>query len=72
MNRSGKELTEDKFHSALKGINVMLMRLKGALKRFLAGRKPRLEDVAREMRVSVRTLQRRLLDEGITFQGVGM
>ncbi|MFL6449940.1 MAG: helix-turn-helix domain-containing protein [Bryobacteraceae bacterium] len=44
--------------------------LKGTVKRFLAGRKPRLEDAAREMRVSVRTLQRRLLDEGITFHGV--
>ncbi|HTS62294.1 MAG TPA: AraC family transcriptional regulator [Candidatus Acidoferrales bacterium] len=44
--------------------------LKGVLKRFLAGRKPRLEDAAREMRVSARTLQRRLLDEGLSFQGL--
>jgi AraC-like DNA-binding protein len=41
--------------------------LKGVLKRYLAGRKPRVEDAAGEMRVSVRTLQRRLLDEGLTF-----
>jgi len=40
---------------------------KGILKRLLAGQKPRLEDVAVELRVSARTLQRRLLEEGITF-----
>jgi len=40
---------------------------KGILKRLLAGQKPRLEDVAVELRVSSRTLQRRLLEEGITF-----
>ncbi len=44
--------------------------LKWTLKRFLVGRKPRLEDAAREMRVSVRTLQRRLLEEGLTFHTV--
>ena len=40
---------------------------KGILKRLLAGQRPRLEDVAVELRVSPRTLQRRLLDDGITF-----
>jgi len=44
--------------------------VKGILKTFLAGQRPRLEDVARELRVSVRTLQRRLLEERITFQSV--
>ncbi len=44
--------------------------LKGVLKRILTGQKPRLEDAAREMRVSVRTLQRRLLEEGITFHNL--
>jgi AraC-like DNA-binding protein len=44
--------------------------LKAVLKRSLAGRKPRVEDAAHEMRVSVRTLQRRLLDEGLTFQSL--
>jgi AraC-like DNA-binding protein len=43
---------------------------KGILKMFLAGQKPRLEDVALEMRVSSRTLQRRLLEEGITFHSL--
>lgn len=44
--------------------------LKGVLKRFLAGRRPRVEDAARELRVSIRTLQRRLLEEGITFHNL--
>lgn len=42
--------------------------VKGILKKFLAGQRPRLEDVAVELRVSTRTLQRRLLAERITFQ----
>jgi AraC-like DNA-binding protein len=44
--------------------------VKGILKQFLAGRRPRLEDVARELRLSVRTLQRRLLAERLTFQSL--
>ena len=43
---------------------------KGILKGLLAGDKPRLEDVAFELRVSTRTLQRRLLDDGITFHSL--
>jgi len=42
--------------------------VKGVLKRLLAGRRPGLRDVARELRLSVRTLQRRLTDERATFQ----
>lgn len=44
--------------------------VKGILKKFLAGQRPRLEDVARELRVSARTLQRRLLAERLTFQNL--
>ena len=44
--------------------------VKGILKKFLAGQRPRLEDVAVELRVSTRTLQRRLLAERITFQNL--
>jgi AraC-like DNA-binding protein len=43
---------------------------KGILKRLLAGQKPRLEDVAVELRVSARSLQRHLLEEGITFHSL--
>lgn len=42
--------------------------VKGTLKRLLAGERPAIEDVARELRLSKRTLQRRLTEDGITFQ----
>jgi AraC-like DNA-binding protein len=42
--------------------------VKGILKRLLAGQRPELETVAGELRMSTRTLQRRLTSEGATFQ----
>jgi AraC-like DNA-binding protein len=42
--------------------------VKGILKPLLAGRRPGLEDVAKELRLSSRTLQRRLSAERVTFQ----
>ena len=42
--------------------------LKETLKRSLAGKRPILRDVAHELGMSARTLQRRLTDAGITFQ----
>jgi AraC-like DNA-binding protein len=42
--------------------------VKATLKKTLAGRRPELRAVARELRVSARTLQRRLADESVTFQ----
>jgi AraC-like DNA-binding protein len=41
---------------------------KGTLKKLLAGRRPDLQDVARELHTSTRTLQRRLTSEKVTFQ----
>ncbi len=41
---------------------------KGVLKRLLAGQRPGLNEVAAELRLSTRTLQRRLTDEGVSFQ----
>jgi AraC-like DNA-binding protein len=41
---------------------------KGILKQLLAGQRPGIEDLARELHLSTRTLQRRLTDQGITFQ----
>jgi AraC-like DNA-binding protein len=58
------ELTRQLAHKSL-GEQV-----KGVLKKFLAGQRPRLEDVAAELRVSTRTLQRRLLAERMTFQNL--
>jgi AraC-like DNA-binding protein len=42
--------------------------VKGVLKRLLAGQRPGIEHVARELRLSSRTLQRRLAEERATFQ----
>jgi AraC-like DNA-binding protein len=42
--------------------------VKATLKKILAGRRPELRAVARELRVSTRTLQRRLTGEQVTFQ----
>ncbi len=44
--------------------------VKHTLKRSLAGKRPTLQHVARELGVSARTLQRRLTDAGISFQEV--
>jgi AraC-like DNA-binding protein len=42
--------------------------VKGTLKRLLAGQRPAVKHVARELRLSTRTLQRRLTEDGVTFQ----
>src|SRR6185436_14044868 len=42
--------------------------VKDALKRSLAGKRPTLQDVSRELGLGARTLQRRLTDAGLTFQ----
>jgi AraC-like DNA-binding protein len=43
---------------------------KGILKRLVAGQRPGIQDLARELHLSTRTLQRRLTEEGITFQSL--
>jgi AraC-like DNA-binding protein len=43
-------------------------KVKSILKPLLAGRRPGIEDVARELGTSPRTLQRRLAEDGVTFQ----
>lgn len=42
--------------------------VKIVLKRLLAGQRPGIALVARDLRMSTRTLQRRLTEEGVTFQ----
>jgi AraC-like DNA-binding protein len=57
--------------SELKAGNASLnvgQQVKDTLKRSLAGKRPTLQDVAHELGMGVRTLQRRLTDAGITFQ----
>lgn len=41
---------------------------KAILKRLLAGQRPGIQDLARELHLSTRTLQRRFTEQGITFQ----
>ena len=44
--------------------------VKAVLKRLLAGRRPAMRDVARLLGLSSRTLQRRLTESGVNFQGL--
>jgi AraC-like DNA-binding protein len=44
--------------------------VKGILKKLLAGQRPKLQHVAAELRLSTRTLQRRLTAESMTFQNL--
>ncbi len=44
--------------------------VKNSLKHSMAGKRPTLEHIARELGMSARTLQRRLTDAGISFQEV--
>jgi AraC-like DNA-binding protein len=44
--------------------------VKQTLKRSLAGRRPSLQDVAQQLHLSARTLQRRLTDAGVNFKKV--
>jgi len=57
--------------SELKARNASVnvgQQVKDTLRRSLAGKRPTLQDVAQELGLSARTLQRRLTDAGITFQ----
>jgi AraC-like DNA-binding protein len=57
--------------SELKAQNTSVnigQQVKDALRRSLAGKRPTLRDLAQELGLSARTLQRRLTDAGITFQ----
>jgi len=50
------------------GSKALGEQVKVVLKNLLASRRPGIGDVAKEMRLSARTLQRRLAEEGETFQ----
>src|SRR6266480_1081236 len=57
--------------SELKARNISVTvaeQVKDTLRRSLAGKRPTLQDVGRELGMGARTLQRRLTDAGITFQ----
>ena len=48
--------------------NTISARVKIVLKRLLAGQRPGIREVARDLHLSTRTLQRRLTEEGMSFQ----
>lgn len=50
------------------GSNQLDQQVKAILKQLLAGRRPGIGDVAKELRLSTRSLQRKLAAEGATFQ----
>jgi len=58
---------DSEFKARNRSINVG-QQVKDTLRRSLAGKRPTLRDVAQELGLSARTLQRRLTDAGITFQ----
>ncbi|MEO8589477.1 MAG: AraC family transcriptional regulator ligand-binding domain-containing protein [Flavobacteriales bacterium] len=64
----GAQLDQDL--KARKSASDVGSQVKHALKRSLAGKRPALQDVASEVGMSPRTLQRKLADASITFQHV--
>jgi AraC-like DNA-binding protein len=66
LTATGSQL-ESELQTRNAGTNVV-EKVKRMLKRFLAGKRPTLQHIARELGMSARTLQRRLTDAGITFQ----
>jgi len=52
------------------GEETFCERVRATIQKRLAGRRPKMQDIARELHLSSRTLQRRLQDEGYSFQQV--
>ena len=53
-----------------KGQETFPEHVRATIQRKLIGHRPRMQDIARELRISSRTLQRRLQDAGCSFQQV--
>ena len=53
-----------------KGQESFPERVRATIQKKLAGRRPRMQEIARELRISSRTLQRRLQDADSSFQSV--
>jgi AraC-like DNA-binding protein len=67
------ELTGAQLESDLRERNADMdvgAQVKNSLKHSLAGKRPTLEQIARELGMSARTLQRRLTDAGLSFQEI--
>ncbi len=59
-----KELKQENYDESF------LERVRLAIQQQLTGRRPTIDDIADALHISIRTLQRRLQDEGISFQRV--
>ncbi len=53
-----------------KGQETFAERVRAVIQRKLTGRRPKMQDIARELHISSRTLQRRLQDDDSSFQQV--
>jgi AraC-like DNA-binding protein len=53
-----------------KGQETFPERVRATIQRKLAGRRPKMQEIARDLHISSRTLQRRLQDAGYSFQQV--
>jgi AraC-like DNA-binding protein len=53
-----------------KGQETFPERVRATVQKKLAGRRPKMQEIARELHISARTLQRRLQDAGYSFQQV--
>jgi AraC-like DNA-binding protein len=53
-----------------KGQETFPERVRAAIQKKLTGRRPKMQEIARELHISSRTLQRRLSDSGYSFQRV--
>jgi AraC-like DNA-binding protein len=53
-----------------KGQETFPERVRATIQKKLTGRRPKMQDIARELHISSRTLQRRLQDAGYSFQQV--
>jgi AraC-like DNA-binding protein len=60
----------DKELKQQRGDETFPERVKATIQRKLSGRRPKMQEIARELRMSSRTLQRKLQDEGFSFQQV--
>jgi AraC-like DNA-binding protein len=53
-----------------RGMETFAERVRATIQKKLTGRRPKMQDIARELHISPRTLQRRLQDTGYSFQQV--
>lgn len=73
MNAEPLGMLAPQFEEELKqenGDDILVERVRIAIRQKLTGRRPNVEDIADALHISSRTLQRRLQDQGSSFQRV--